>query len=402
MDEGNETPEMKKGAPEYRKVSPKLWLDPEWNRLGDDAQKLWFCCLTGPHTTMLPGLSVVPLYTLGGLCRLSPRKAEKALGELVTLSWVEYDKVWSVLRLPNALRYNSPDNPYQLKAWMRQWWKIPACTLRDSHLESLRESVELAPTMLATIEEELRLGPPQERAKPRKIKPSEKKKTETVSQTVTETVLQTVSQTDSSPRNMEHEAVSVNREAGSVKRESPIEKAPVSIQTLSPSPVGGGAVDAQDDFDLPTNPQQAAPVRQTPAVDSTGQASLLPATGKPDRRRKPAGEPEDEPTATADLDRYVARWNELKKPPFPLSLTKEDRIFFFQQRKARGIDELVWVLEVLHGDDWSAGKTIRQLVSAEAAQKAAGLNAKTTKEPAFRSNRHAQSHENLDDVWQQP
>jgi hypothetical protein len=34
--------------------------------------------------------------------------------------------------------------------------------------------------MLATIEEELRLGPPQERAKPRKIKPSEKKKQETV------------------------------------------------------------------------------------------------------------------------------------------------------------------------------------------------------------------------------
>ena len=146
----------------------------------------------------------------------------------------------------------------------------------------------------------------------------------------------------------------------------------------------------------------AAPARLTPAVDATGQASLIPATGKPDRRRKPAGEPEDEPTATADLDRWVARYVELKSPQFPPALTKEDRIFFFQQRKARGIEELVWVLETLHGDAWSAHSTIRQLVSPEAAQKAAGLNAKTTKEPAFKSNKYAQAHEQLDDVWQQP
>ena len=161
-------------------------------------------------------------------------------------------------------------------------------------------------------------------------------------------------------------------------------------------------MDALDDFDLPLDPQPtAARARPTPAVDATGQASLLPATGKPDRRRKPAGEPEDEPTATADLDRYVARWNELKKPPFPLSLTKEDRIFFFQQRKARGIDELVWVLEVLHTDPYSAHLPIRALVAPEAAQKAAGLKAKATQEPAFRPNRHNISHENLDVVWDQ-
>lgn len=131
-----------------------------------------------------------------------------------------------------------------------------------------------------------------------------------------------------------------------------------------------------------TEPQPAAaPVRPTAAVDATGQASLLPPTGKPDRRRKPAGEPEDEPTATADLDRWVARYVELKQPPFPPALTKEDRIFFFQQRKARGIDELVWVLETLHGDAWSAHSTVRQLLSAEAAQKAAGLKARVAAKP---------------------
>jgi hypothetical protein len=146
---------------------------------------------------------------------------------------------------------------------------------------------------------------------------------------------------------------------------------------LGPSPL----LLAETTQTQPTTQPAAAPVRPTPTVDVTGQASLIPATGKPDRRRKPAGEPDDEPTATADLDRWVARYVELKKPPFPPALTKEDRIFFCQQRKARGIDELVWVLETLHGDAWSAHSTIRQLLSAEAAQKAAGITARVAAKP---------------------
>lgn len=178
--------------------------------------------------------------------------------------------------------------------------------------------------------------------------------------------------------------------------------------------VGDGDGDEDGGEDLPPaarmngsalqQPSQpaAAPARPTPAIDATGQASLLPATGKPDRRRKRPEEPEDEPKASADLDRYVARWNELKKPRFPLTLTQADRIMFFQQRKARGVEELLWVLETLHGDAWSAHSTVRQLLSAEAAQKATGLNAKSMQEPAFRSNKFAQAHEQLDDVWEQP
>jgi hypothetical protein len=161
------------------------------------------------------------------------------------------------------------------------------------------------------------------------------------------------------------------------------------VSSPEPSPADAGAEGDLGPAPLllaeTTDPQPTAPVepdaRPTPAVDATGQASLLPATGKPDRRRKPAGEPEDEPTATADLDRWVSRYVELKRPPFPPALTKEDRIFFFQQRKARGIEELVWVLETLHGDAWSAHSTIRQILSAEAAQKAAGLKARVAAKP---------------------
>lgn len=183
------------------------------------------------------------------------------------------------------------------------------------------------------------------------------------------------------------------------------------VSSPEPSPADAGAEDGLGPAPLllaeATEPQEqtltsqpaAAPARPTPAVDATGQASLLPATGKPDRRRKPAGEPEDEPTATADLDRYVARWNDLKKPPFPLTLTQADRIMFFQQRKARGVEELLWVLEVLHGDAWSAHSTVRQLLSAEAAQKAAGLGAKLKKDAGPQPSKHITGRD-LEGLWE--
>jgi hypothetical protein len=181
-----------------------------------------------------------------------------------------------------------------------------------------------------------------------------------------------------------------------VSRVSPLVSSP------EPSPADAGAEGelgpAPRLLTETTEPQPAAPARPTPAVDATGQASLLPATGKPDRRRKPAGEPEDEPTATADLDRWVARYVELKRPPFPPALTKEDRIFFFQQRKARGIDELVWVLEVLHGDPYSAHLPIRALVAPEAAQKAAGLKAKVVQSAGPQPSKHITGRD-LDGLW---
>jgi hypothetical protein len=382
---------MKKGSYEFATVCPDLWRDKEFKRLTIEQRYVWLHLLTSPARTHFPGLARTTIREVAAVIDLSFKKVSATIAKLTELGWVEFDEAEEVMYLPNGLKYNPPDNPKQLIHWVRVWSSFPDCSLKDRALDALRHACELSPDFLAVIDQEVELGPYKDRPKPRKNRSGSKGQQGRGTDTVSGTVAPTVAQTSPIPFTTHH---------------SPLTNVEVQEQLPSPPPAGAGAVTgpARPSFATETQPtpQTAAPARPTPVVDATGQASLLPATGKPDRRRKPAGEPDDEPTATADLDRYVARWNELKKPPFPLSLTKEDRIFFFQQRKARGIDELVWVLEVLHGDDWSAGKTIRQLVSAEAAQKAAGLNAKTTKEPAFRSNRHAQSHENLDDVWQQP
>jgi hypothetical protein len=166
-----------------------------------------------------------------------------------------------------------------------------------------------------------------------------------------------------------------------------------SVETLRPA-----VAEADEDFG-PLPVVQATTTRPAPVVDASGQASLLPSTSKPDRRRKPAAEPEEEPTATADLERWVARYVELKSPQFPPALTKEDRIFFFQQRKARGIDELVWVLETLHPHEYSGHLTIRQLLSAESAQRAAGLKAKAVQSAGPQPTKYVTGR-NLKSLWE--
>jgi len=386
---------MKKGSYEFATVCPDLWRDKEFKRLTIEQRYVWLHLLTSPARTHFPGLARTTIREVAAVIDLSFKKVSATIAKLTELRWVEFDEAEEVMYLPNGLKYNPPDNPKQLIHWVRVWSSFPDCSLKGQALDALRHACELSPDFLAVIDQEVELGPYKDRPKPRKNRSGSKGQHGRGTDTVSGTVAPTVAQTSPIPFTTHH---------------SPLTNVEVQEQLPSPPPAGAGAVTGPARPSFATETQTAAttqtpaaaPARLTPAVDATGQASLIPATGKPDRRRKPAGEPEDEPTATADLDRYVARWNELKKPPFPLSLTKEDRIFFFQQRKARGIEELVWVLETLHGDSYSAHLPIRALVAPEAAQKAAGLKAKATQEPAFRSNRHAQSHENLDDVWQQP
>jgi hypothetical protein len=393
--EGDETV---KGAASYRKIYHLLWEDREFRRLSPHGKNAWFCCLTGSHTMIMPGLSSVSVMRIADQIGTTVATANKALKELEALGWIEFDRNMEVLRIVNVFKYNTPHNDDNVRGWMRDWLRIPACELRAKHLSAFRDVVAGSPTYLGIIDEEIALGRFENRDK---LRPN--RRAAAGKQPVDGEPLSTpcqdgatsVSTTDSGKR---------TADSGNTSSLPTVE---TRVELPSPPPDGAGALTgpARPSFATetqPTTPPPAAPARPTPAIDATGQASLLPSTGKPDRRRKPAGEPEDEPTATADLDRWVARYVELKRPPFPPALTKEDRIFFFQQRKARGIDELVWVLETLHGDAWSAGKTIRQLVSPEAAQKATGLNAKSTQEPAFRSNKYAQAHEQLDDVWQQP
>ena len=411
---------------QYRKVSTQLYADARFAALSSpkpNGKTLWMYLLTGPHTTNIPGLFSVSRETLAGNLGWSVKDLTRVWKEFEAVDeGHEYRMVmadWSknLVFVPKAVAHNGVGSFNAVQGWRAQWNNLVECELKLEAWEAILAGFQAVgndecaaafavcckrPNLKYTGAFPSRVDGERHWLNPLSLSPRLVEALGGRGGTIPPTVWGSLP-----PGILPHPVGEPPRDQEQDQEQEQEQEQEKREKEPSPTPDGAGAVTGRPRPSFATEQQPtttqptAAPARPTPAVDATGQASLLPPTGKPDRRRKAAGEPEDEPTATADLDRWVARYVELKKPPFPPALTKEDRIFFFQQRKARGIDELVWVLETLHSDAWSAGKTIRQLVSPEAAQKATGLNAKSTQEPAFRSNKYAQAHEQLDDVWQQ-
>jgi hypothetical protein len=323
-----------------------LWEDREFRRLSPIGKNAWFCCLTGSHTTMLPGLASVSVMRIADQICASVAATQKALKELEALGWIEFDRNMEVLRVVNAFKYNVPSNGDMMRGWMREWLRLPACELRSKHLSALKEVIAGSPTLLAVIEEEITLGRFENRDKTRTYLKRAAGKQEPAKDTV------------STPSSDGVETVSTS--VSSKKEE-------VREVLLSPRPAVVGA-GGDDPAKQPTDEPTATAVHAKPMQQS------LPATATP--RKAKAAVPTDDSNCTQDRQRWLDRYCELKSPPFPPVLTKADCVFFAMQRKARGIDELLWVLETLHGDAYSAHSTVRQLLSPEAAQKAAGLRSR--------------------------
>jgi len=367
--EGDETV---KGAASYRKIYHLLWEDREFRRLSPHGKNAWFCCLTGSHTMIMPGLSSVSVMRIADQIGATVATANKAMKELEALGWIEFDRNMEVLRIVNVFKYNTPHNDDNVRGWMRDWLRIPACELRAKHLSAFRDVIAGSPTYLAIIDEEIALGRFENRDKVRPNRRAAAGKQAVDGEpllTPCQDGADSVSTTDSGQR---------TADSGHTSSLPTVE---TRVELPSPPPAGAGAITgpARPSFATETQPTTqptAAPARPTPTVDVTGQASLLPATGKPDRRRKPAGEPD---SRTEEVARYLARWNELKQSPFPvLSFSKEEAVVFNVQRTTRSLDELLWVLETLHNDKWFTKKTILECLSPQAAQQASGVAAAVT------------------------
>jgi hypothetical protein len=367
--EGDETV---KGAASYRKIYHLLWEDREFRRLSPHGKNVWFCCLTGSHTMIMPGLSSVSVMRIADQIGATVATTNKALKELEALGWIEFDRNMEVLRIVNVFKYNTPHNDDNVRGWMRDWLRIPACELRAKHLSAFKDVVAGSPTYLAIIDEEIALGRFENRDK---VRPN--RRAAAGKQAADGESLSTPCQDGADSVST---TVSGQRTADSGHTSS-LPTVETRVEVPSPPPAGAGAITgpARPSFATepqPTTTQPAAPARPTPAVDATGQASLLPATGKPDRRRKSAGEPD---SRADEVARYLARWNELKQSPFPvLAFSKEEAVVFNVQRTTRSLDELLWVLETLHNDKWFTKKTILECLSPQAAQQASGVAAAVT------------------------
>ena len=142
----------------YRKVDYDIWGDEKFRELSQQppsAQGLWIYLLIGKHTSMLPGvISARPAEIFAFLnwpidARSLPKGSPEgspepylepfaegcltgtdAMAELIDSSMAEADPKAGLIWLPKGIRRNPPPSPNHLKAWSKEWARVPTCELK--------------------------------------------------------------------------------------------------------------------------------------------------------------------------------------------------------------------------------------------------------------------------------
>lgn len=116
-------------AVRYRKVDPRIWNDAKFRKLSDRSKLLFFMLLTHPNMTALGAMRA----TVAGLAEELGWEVEdfrEAFHEVLAEGMAKHDPRACLLALPNFLRYNPPESPNVVKAWVSAIDLLPECELK--------------------------------------------------------------------------------------------------------------------------------------------------------------------------------------------------------------------------------------------------------------------------------
>lgn len=129
----------------YRTVYSSMWGDEKFRSLSPLApsgQALWIFLLTAPERTALPGLLPVGSAALAERLEWPRRKFDSAVQELVTKGMLKVDQEAKLFWIPNAVKYNRPQNANVVKGWAKLWLGIPECKLKSEAHRRIRRFLE--------------------------------------------------------------------------------------------------------------------------------------------------------------------------------------------------------------------------------------------------------------------
>lgn len=113
----------------YRKIDPRIWNDEKFRSLSDGGKLAFLFLLTHPHMTSLGAMRA----TMGGLAEELGWEANafrKAFQEAFAKGMAEHDSEARMVALPNFIRYNPPESPNVIKAWLGALDLLPECSLK--------------------------------------------------------------------------------------------------------------------------------------------------------------------------------------------------------------------------------------------------------------------------------
>lgn len=113
----------------YRKVDPRIWNDEKFRDLSDAAKLVFFMLLTHPNMTSLGAMRA----TSSGLAEelgWEPEAFREAFREALSKGMAEHDQKACLVAIPNFIRYNPPESPNVVKAWVGALDLLPECEMK--------------------------------------------------------------------------------------------------------------------------------------------------------------------------------------------------------------------------------------------------------------------------------
>lgn len=122
----------------YRKVDVRIWNDEKFATLSDRGKLAFLFVLTHPNLTALGAMRAT---NAGMAAELKwPEEAfREGFGEVLSKGIAKQDEQASFVWLVNFLRYNRPESPNVVKAWVGAIDLIPECQLKVAMLQRTAE-----------------------------------------------------------------------------------------------------------------------------------------------------------------------------------------------------------------------------------------------------------------------
>lgn len=128
----------------YRKIDPRIWNDEKFRALSDHGKLAFVFLLTHPHMTSLGAMRA----TLAGLAEelgWEPEDFREAFREALAKDMAEHDPKACLVALPNFIKYNSPESPNVVKAWVSSLDLLPECSLKTRVIARAKGYAEALP-----------------------------------------------------------------------------------------------------------------------------------------------------------------------------------------------------------------------------------------------------------------
>jgi hypothetical protein len=125
----------------YRKIDSRIWNDAKFCSLSDNGQLCFLFLLTHPHMTSLGAMRA----TMKGLAserRWTEKAFREAFREASGKGMLEHDETAHFVGATNFLKYNPPESPNVVRAWVGALDMIPECPLKVQLLQRVKDFLE--------------------------------------------------------------------------------------------------------------------------------------------------------------------------------------------------------------------------------------------------------------------